>query len=72
MKKYIIKEENQNIRIDKIIGDFEKDISRTTIQRMIDEENILVNGKKVDIIHEKLFEDKERSFWHIISEGDQL
>lgn len=32
---------------------------------------ILFKGKKVDIIHEKLFEDKERSFWHIISEGDE-
>ena len=27
------------------------------------------NGKRVDIIHEKFFEGKERSFWHIISEG---
>lgn len=27
-------------------------------------------GKNVDIIHEKFFEGKERSFWHIISEGD--
>ena len=29
------------------------------------------NGKKVDIIHEKFHEGKERSFWHIISEGDK-
>lgn len=28
-------------------------------------------GKNVDIIHEKFFEGKERSFWHIISEGNE-
>ena len=27
-------------------------------------------GKPVDIIHEQFFENKERSFWHIISNGD--
>ncbi len=26
-------------------------------------------GKRVDIIHEKYFEGRERSFWHLISEG---
>lgn len=30
---------------------------------------VIFNGKNVDIIHEKYFEGKERSFWHIISEG---
>lgn len=47
MKEYQVKEEQKNIRIDKLISNLEKDISRTTIQRMIDEENILVNGKVV-------------------------
>ena len=47
MNKYIIKEEQQNIRLDKIISELEQDISRTTIQRMIEEGNILVNGNKV-------------------------
>lgn len=32
--------------------------------------NLQFRGKNVDIIHEKFFEGKERSFWHIISEGD--
>ena len=32
---------------------------------------IIFNGKPVDIIHEKYFRDKERSFWHIISEGEE-
>ena len=47
MKEYQVKEEQKNIRIDKLISNLEKDISRTTIQRMIDEGNILVNGKVV-------------------------
>lgn len=32
--------------------------------------NLKFRGKNVDIIHEKYFEGKERSFWHIISEGE--
>lgn len=33
--------------------------------------NLQFKGKNVDIIHEKFFEGKERSFWHIISEGNE-
>lgn len=33
--------------------------------------DLFFKGKKVEIIHEKLYEEKERSFWHIISEGDE-
>lgn len=44
MEKYII---NENERIDKAIAKIKKDISRMTIQRMIDSGEILVNGKKV-------------------------
>lgn len=47
MKEYKISKNEENIRIDKIIGNIEEDISRTTIQRMIDEGNILVNDKIV-------------------------
>ena len=49
MKQYEISKEEENIRIDKIIGNTEKDISRTTIQRMIEEGNILVNNKQVKV-----------------------
>ena len=28
-------------------------------------------GKPVDIIHEKYYNEKERSFWHIITKGDE-
>jgi len=47
MKEYIVNEEQKNIRIDKVIGDIEKELSRTAIQRMIEESNILVNNNKV-------------------------
>lgn len=33
--------------------------------------DLIFEGKKVDIIHEKYYDGKERSFWHIISEGEQ-
>ena len=47
MNEFKIKEEQQNIRLDKIISELEQEISRTAIQRMIEEGNILVNGNKV-------------------------
>lgn len=47
MKEYKINSEEQGIRIDKIIGNIEEDMSRTTIQRMIEQGNILANGNKV-------------------------
>lgn len=39
-------------------------------KRDLIEYELTYKGKNVDIIHEKFFEEKERSFWHIISEGD--
>lgn len=47
MKEYQVKEEQKSIRIDKFVSDLEKDISRTAIQRMVEEGNILVNGEIV-------------------------
>ena len=47
MNEYKINAEQQNIRLDKIISELQQDISRTTIQRMIEEGNILVNEKQV-------------------------
>ena len=46
MKQYIINEELKNIRIDKAISSLEKDISRTSIQRMIND----VSDNKFDCI----------------------
>ena len=36
MKKYIVKENEQGIRIDKLVSMLDKDLSRVTIQRMIE------------------------------------
>ncbi len=46
MKKFIVEKENQNTRLDSYLSLKNKDISRTMIQKLIDEENILVNDKK--------------------------
>lgn len=45
-KKYKINEELVGIRLDKAISLKDTSISRAAVQRLIDEENILVNGKK--------------------------
>ena len=37
------------LRLDKAISMKDKDLSRVAVQRMIDEENILVNGKKAKV-----------------------
>ena len=46
MKEYIINEELEGVRLDKVVTELDKEISRATAQRLIEEENILVNGKK--------------------------
>jgi 23S rRNA pseudouridine1911/1915/1917 synthase len=45
IKKIIIKEDDSGIRIDKFLSDFLEDISRTVIQTLIEEDDILVNGQ---------------------------
>ena len=45
MKEYIISFEIQNIRLDKVIAILDKDLSRSMIQKMLDDGKILVNGK---------------------------
>ena len=46
MKKYIVKKDEEGKRIDAYISSIDTEISRTAAQRLIEEENILVNGKK--------------------------
>ena len=46
MKEHDVSIDKQGIRLDKIITELEQDISRTAIQRMIEQGNILVNGNK--------------------------
>ncbi len=45
-KEYIIEKELIGTRLDKCIVTLDKEISRVTVQRLLDEQNILVNGKK--------------------------
>ncbi len=45
-KEYKINEELVNIRLDKAVSMKDNSISRMAVQRLIDEENILVNNKK--------------------------
>ena len=46
MKQFIVKSEEAGKRIDAYISSKDEKISRTAVQRLIDEENILVNGSK--------------------------
>lgn len=49
MEEYKISKDEENIRIDKLISEVKNDLSRASIQRMIDNGNILVNNKKVKV-----------------------
>ena len=46
MQEYKIGQEEQNIRLDKIIATIDDSISRTSVQRLIEEGKILVNKKQ--------------------------
>ena len=61
MDTYIVDEEKTNIRIDKAIGLIEDTLSRVAIQRLLDEGNILVNGKIVKTGTQELAEEIEES-----------
>lgn len=47
IKKYLIDSELAQMRLDKAIAQKESELSRATIQRLMEEEKIFVNGKKV-------------------------
>ena len=46
MKKIIVENEEEGMRIDKFLAKIEEDLSRVAIQRLIEENKIQVNGKK--------------------------
>ena len=46
MQEYKIRQDEQNIRLDKIIASIDNSISRTSVQRLIEEGKILVNKKQ--------------------------
>lgn len=45
MNEYIINSDTENIRLDKVITILNQDLSRSMIQKMLDDGKILVNGK---------------------------
>ena len=46
METFFVKKEDANNRIDSYLVKQKSDLSRVTVQRLIDEEKILVNDKK--------------------------
>lgn len=57
-KKYKINSELSGIRLDKAIAIKETDLSRVGIQRLLDEEKILVNGKKAKPAYKTQIDDE--------------
>lgn len=51
MKEYIVKQEDVGKRLDAYVAFQDNDITRTSAQRLIEEENILVNGKKQKVAY---------------------
>ncbi len=49
MNKYIVKKEDENKRIDKLIAEVYKDISRMTIKRLINDGKLKINNKNVKV-----------------------
>ena len=45
MKQFIVEKEYENIRLDKLIANKYSDLSRTNIQKLIDDNKITVNNK---------------------------
>lgn len=58
MKEYIINLDTQNIRLDKVITILNSELSRSMIQKMLDNGNILVNGKREKASYKTKLNDK--------------
>ena len=58
MREYIINSETQNIRLDKVITILNPELSRSMIQKMLEDGNILVNGKKEKASYKTKINDK--------------
>lgn len=58
MKEFIIEEEYAKLRLDKAIALKYTDLSRTTIQRLIEEERVFVNEKKAKASYKVEIKDK--------------
>lgn len=54
MEKYIVKQEEQGKRLDVYLTNKNSEITRTTAQRLIEQENVLVNGQKQKVAYKVL------------------
>lgn len=54
MEKYIVKQEEQGKRLDVYLTNKSSETTRTTAQRLIEQENVLVNGKKQKVAYKVL------------------
>ena len=58
MKEYIVSQEEKGKRLDAYIPSVDKDITRTSAQRLIEDGNILVNGKNAKVSYKIQENDK--------------
>lgn len=58
MEEYVIDETLVGIRLDKCIVELNSDISRVSVQRLIEEEKVKVNGKKAKVSYKVQLGDK--------------
>ena len=58
MKEYIVSQEEKGKRLDTYISSVDTDITRTSAQRLIEDGNILVNGKNVKVSYKIQENDK--------------
>ena len=58
MKEFVVENDFINTRLDKAISQKSENYSRVAIQRMIEEGNILVNGKKAKASYKLQLNDK--------------
>jgi len=58
MEEYVINEELDGMRIDKCVVTLDNEISRVTVQRLIEEEKIKVNGKNIKASYKCVLGDK--------------
>ena len=58
MKEYKIEVETENIRLDKAIAMLDSELSRSMIQKMLDDNKIFVNGKEEKASYKTKINDK--------------
>lgn len=58
LREITVEQNVDNKRLDKFISEMEEDLSRTTIQRLIEEEKVLVNEQKVKTSYKPISGDK--------------